>query len=137
MALAILKNIADWLVEMELNPVFLPKDLLGKAHTYLCNRFDYLIRYLEDGKLEIDNNMAENLIRPIAVGRKNYLFAGSHQGAKRAATIYSLIASCKLNEIDPYTYLKDVLKRLPEHKIQQLSELLPHNWKPINNKAHA
>ncbi|MCB9231993.1 MAG: transposase [Bacteroidia bacterium] len=89
LSLPILKNIAGWLVEMEINPVFLPKDPLGKAHTYLRNRFDYLLRYLEEGRLEIDNNLAENLIRPIAVGRKNYLFAGSHQ-AKRAAMIYSL-----------------------------------------------
>jgi len=132
LSVPVLKKIAGWLVEMETKPAFVPKDPLGKAHQYLLNRFDYLLRYLEDGRLEIDNNLAENLIRPIAVGRKNYLFAGSHKGAERAAMVYSLTASCKLHGIDPFAYFKDVLSRLPDYSIQKLHELLPHNWKPLH-----
>jgi hypothetical protein len=88
--------------------------------------------YLEDGRLEIDNNLVENAIRPIAIGRKNYLFAGSHAGAQRAAMTYSLLGSCKRQGINANEYLQDVLQRLPEGPINQLKELLPPLWKPVN-----
>jgi hypothetical protein len=88
--------------------------------------------YLEDGRLEIDNNLAENIIRPVALGRKNYLFAGSHAGAKRAAIIYSLLGSCKLQDINPYDYLIDILQRLPLQAVNKLAELLPPFCKPTN-----
>lgn len=126
----VIGKIGNWVVEQEKAPDFLPRDLMGKAFTYLKNHFNYIARYLRDGRLEIDNNLAENLIRPIAIGRKNYLFAGSHTGARRAAMIYSLMASCKLNRINPFEYLRDVIKRLPTHSIQKLDELLPGKWKP-------
>ncbi len=129
-AFPIIKQIAEWMVFADENPSFLPREPMGKAYTYLLHRFDYLKRYLEDGHLEIDNNLAENLIRPIAIGRKNYLFAGSHKGAQRAAMAYSIIASCKLNGIDPFTYIKDVLRRLPQMNIKEVGQLLPGNWMP-------
>ncbi len=88
--------------------------------------------YLEDGRLEIDNNLAENLIRPVALDRKNYLFAGSHAGAKRAAIVYSLLGSCKLQGINPHEYLMDVLQRLPLQPVNRLKGLLPPFWKPAN-----
>lgn len=89
---------------------------------------DALTRYCEDGAVPIDNNWVENQIRPWAVGRNNWLFAGSLRSGKRAANVMSLIQSAKLNGHDPYAYLKDVLARLPTQKNNQLDELLPHNW---------
>ena len=88
--------------------------------------------------LEIDNNAAERLIKPIKIGAKNYLFAGSDQGAMNAAIIYSLIETCKLHQINPYDYLRDVLKRLPTQMNAKIDELLPWNWKtlPSANKTH-
>ena len=70
-------------------------------------------------------------MRPVAVGRKNYLFTGSHRGAEVAALFYSLINTCKLNKVNPYEYLADILRRIQDHSIQRLDELLPHNWKPV------
>lgn len=113
----------------------LPKSAIGKAITYTLNRKTYLARYLEDGKLEIDNNLVENQIRPVALGRKNYLFAGSAKGAERAAMFYSLLASCTQNQIDPFTWLHDVMLRLPLHPINQIDQLLPHKWKPDPSAA--
>jgi hypothetical protein len=97
---------------------------------YSLKRWDALIRYLDNAQLPIDNNKIENAIRPIANGRKNWLFAGSHRAGKRAVAAMSLIQSAKLNGHDPYLYLKDVLERLPTHKNHLIHELLPHNWKP-------
>ena len=127
-ALPVIDEIGRWMVEQHAAPDFLPKDLMGVAFTYMLNRFNYISRYLQDGRLEIDNNLAENLIRPIAIGRKNYLFAGSHKGAQRAAMIYSLLACCKLHGLNPFEYLRDVIARMPEQSIQRLDELLPGKW---------
>ena len=102
----------------------------AKAMDYSLKRWDALIRYLDNAQLPIDNNKIENAIRPIANGRKNWLFAGSHRAGKRAVAAMSLIQSAKLNGHDPYLYLKDVLERLPTHKNHLIHELLPHNWKP-------
>jgi transposase len=107
----------------------LPKSAIGKAIGYSLSRWARLSRYIDDGRYEIDNNPVENSIRPVALGRKNYLFAGSHQAAQRAAMIYSLLGSCKKNEVNPADWLTDVLNRLPNHKANRLEELLPHNWK--------
>ncbi|WP_031992199.1 transposase domain-containing protein, partial [Acinetobacter baumannii] len=85
---------------------------------------------LDDGNLPIDNNWIENQMRPWALGRKNWLFAGSLRSGQRAANIMTLIQSAKLNGLDPYAYLSDVLKRLPTHIVPQIEELLPHRWKP-------
>ena len=109
----------------------LPKSKIGEAVNYALNRWKYVERYLEDGKLEIDNNLVENAIRPVAIGRKNYLFCGSEQGAHWAATIYSLVASAANCGHNPFEYLKDVLQRLPDQPITQLKELLPNHWQPL------
>jgi len=100
----------------------------AKAIEYSLGRWAALIRYLEDGDLPIDNNHIENRIRPIALGRSNWLFAGSLRAGQRAAVIMSLIQSAKLNGHDPYLYLKDILERLPTHPASRLEELLPHRW---------
>lgn len=115
----------------------LPKSTIGKAFHYLAARYNKIYEYLHNGRLEIDNNLIENSIRPVALGRKNYLFAGSHAGAQRAAMAYSLLGSCKLQEINPYEYLQDVLQRLPEQPINRLAELLPPLWKSAATESAA
>jgi transposase len=134
-AVAVMEELENWLLTERLQ--VLPKSAIGKAIAYLIPRFNKIAMYLEDGRLEIDNNLAENLIRPVALGRKNYLFAGSHAGAKRAAIVYSLLGSCKLQDINPYDYLMDILQRLPLQAVNRLAELLPPFWKPTNNNTHA
>src|SRR5208282_491978 len=101
------------------------------AVKYALVRWEALTRYAEDGSLEIDNNAAERALRAVALGRKNYLFAGSDKGGERAAVLYSLIGTAKLNGIDPESYLRDVLSRLPDHPINRIEELLPWNVVPL------
>lgn len=101
---------------------------ISKAIHYSLNRWDALVRYLDDGALPIDNNWVENQIRPWALGRNNWLFAGSLRGGQRAAAVMSLIQSARINGHDPYAYLRDVLQRLPTQKASAINELLPHNW---------
>ncbi len=125
-ALPILNALSKWMVE-KLKQT-LPKSPMGRALKYTIPRWDNLLAYLYDGHLEIDNNLVENAIRPNAIGRKNYLFAGSHQAAQRAAMFYSFFGSCRRNKINPFDWLKDVLERIPEHKANKLHELLPQSW---------
>jgi len=106
---------------------------IANALDYSLKRWAALMRYLDDGAVPIDNNRVENLIRPWALGRKNWLFAGSLRSGRRAAAIMSLIQSAKLNGHEPYAYLKDVLARLPTQKASAIHELLPHNWKPVDD----
>ena len=101
----------------------------AKAIDYSLKRWAALTRYLSDGRIPIDNNWIENQIRPIALGRKNWLFAGSKRAGQRAAAIMSLIQSAKLNGHDPHAYLKDVLTRLPTQRASRIGELLPHRWR--------
>ena len=97
------------------------------AIRYALSRWDALTRYIEDGHIEIDNNAAERSLRGVALGRKNYLFAGSDAGGERAAAIYSLIGSAKLNGLDPEAYLRQVVTRIADHPINRIDELLPWN----------
>ena len=108
------------------------ESLIGKAVTYAYNRWDNMMRYLEDGRIKIDNNLMENAIRPIALGRKNYLFCGSHEGAENMAVVCSLIATCKAQEVNPRDYLNDIIEKMPrmkDAKQEELVGLLPHKWK--------
>jgi transposase len=102
-----------------------PKSPIGKALEYSLKRWKELTLFTTDGQLEIDNNRIENEIRPIALGRKNFLFAGSHESAQRIAMIYSLLASCKTNEIDPMKWLRHVLEELPNRTVNHIDNLLP------------
>jgi transposase len=104
-----------------------PKSDTASAIQYALARWDALSRYLDDGRIELDNMIAERALRPVAVGRRNYLFAGSDNGGKRAAIIYSLIGSAKLNGLDPEAYLRYVLGKIAEHPISRIEELLPWN----------
>lgn len=114
----------------------LPQHPLREATAYALKQKDALMLYVTDGRFEIDNNAIERQMRPIAVGRKNYLFAGSDDGAEAAAIFYTLINSCKLNGVNPREYLCDVIRRLPTHPTSQIGELLPHRWKPSTNAKY-
>jgi len=109
----------------------LPKSPVGKAVTYALNQWEALNRYLENGILCIDNSLSERIIKLVALGRKNWLFSGSDEGARRAAILYSLIASCKLCGIDPFLYLRDVLERVNTHPANRIDELTPPQWKEL------
>ena len=100
-----------------------------KAINYCLSRWDAFTRFLDDGRLCMSNNAAERELRAVAVGRRNWTFAGSDEGGRRAAAIYTLIATAKLNDIDPQAWLADVLARINDHNIQRLGQLLPWNWK--------
>ena len=111
----------------------LPQGPLGQAFGYAIRQWRALTRYTESGILVPDNNLLERQMRPIAMGRKAYLFTASERGGMAAATMYSLVATCKLHRIEPFAYLKDVLGRIRNHRMDSLAELLPFNWSP----AHA
>ena len=115
----------------------LPKSPIGKAVTYSLNQWEALNRYVDDPMLNIDNNLSERTLRMVVIGRKNYMFAGSEAGAWRAAIIYSLVASCKLNDIDPFRYFRDVLIRVSTHPANKIDELLPSEWKKLNAETDA
>ena len=100
-----------------------------KAINYSLNRWDAFTRFLDDGRLCMSNNAAERELRAVALGRKNWTFAGSDEGGRRAAAIYTLIATAKLNDVDPQAWLADVLARLPDHPAKRIHELLPWNWR--------
>lgn len=111
----------------------LPKSSIGQALQYTLNHWKALKNYLLDGILDIDNNRAERAIKPFVIGRKNFLFAGSHLGAEHAAVIYSLIETCKMHNINTFDYLKNVLVRLPTTLNKDIASLFPCYWKPIGN----
>jgi transposase len=98
----------------------LPKSPIGKAIAYMIVRWEYIRAFMYDGTLEIDNNLIENKIRPMVIGRKNYLFAGSHSGAQRAAMFYSFFGTCKIHNTNPYLWLKHVLEVIPDYKVSKL-----------------
>jgi transposase len=104
---------------------------MGLALAYSLKRWKELMIYSTDGKLAIDNNAVERSIRPTAVGKKNHLFCGSHEAAQRNAMLYSLMGTCKLHQVNPFIYLKDVLTRIALHPVNKVGVLLPQNWKPL------
>ena len=121
-------ELATWLDE-QLNKLPGKSDLAG-AIRYARSRWHALTRYLDDGRLEISNNAAENQIRPAALGRKNWLFCGSDAGGERAAAFYTLVRTARLNGVEPEAWLTDVIARIGAHPINRLHELLPWNWQP-------
>src|SRR5215467_14465096 len=108
------------------------KSALAQAFRYMRARWTALVRCFDDGRLALDNNPAERALRCVAIGRKNYLFAGSDAGGRRAAALYSLIESAKLNGLNPQHYLADVLARIADHPARRIAELLPWNWQPLD-----
>ena len=130
-AVPVLKEMSSWLKQEYVK--VLPASAIGKAIAYSLKRWDKLSLYATTDVLHIDNNPVENSIRPVAVGRKNYLFAGSHAAAQRAAMFYSLLATCKNYNVNPYDWLHDILNRIASHRISHIKELLPQNWKPAGS----
>jgi transposase len=128
------KPIAEALAAWAESPVpqLSRKSELAQAFRYMRGRWTALVRCFEDGRLALDNNPAERALRCVAIGRKNYLFAGSDAGGRRAAALYSLIESAKLNGLNPQHYLADVLARIADHPARRIAELLPWNWQPID-----
>jgi len=108
------------------------KSHIAKALNYMLKRWDAFARFLDDGRICLTNNAAERALRSVALGRKSWLFAGSDRGGERAAIAYSLIYTARLNNVDPLAWLTDVLERIAEHPMQQLDELLPWNWTPLD-----
>ncbi len=125
----LLDGLGDWLRAQQVE--VLPKSPAGQAIAYTLNNWAALNRYLDDGDLAIDNNLAERTIRPVAVGRKNWLFAGSDRGGRTAAILMSFTQTCKDLDIDPFSYLRDVLARIASHPMKNLSDLLPDKWQPL------
>ena len=131
----IIDQFDKWLDEVALET--LPKSTLRTATNYVRNQWEALRGYLDGGDLQIDNNVAERALRRVAVGRKNYLFAGSDEGGVRAAIHYSIIASCDLHDVDPFEYYRDVLARIPTHPQKDIAELTPAGWAAAREEAVA
>lgn len=127
-AAPIITTLHDWMLAQR--DLVLSGSATAKALDYSLKRWVALTRYLDDGAVAIDDNQVENQIRPWALGRSNWLFAGSLRSGKRAAAIMSLIQSARMNGHDPYAYLKDVLTRLPTQQASEIDQLLPHKWMP-------
>jgi transposase len=124
----IVEKLREWLIHQR--SMLTTGTGTARAIDYSLKRWDALTRYLDDGEVPIDNNWIENQVRPWALGRKNWLFAGSQRSGQRAANVMSLIQSAKINGLDPQAYLRDVLERLPSIKYSEIDSLLPHNWSP-------
>ena len=130
-SLPVIEAFEKWMTETIAQ--VLPKSLIAKAIAYTLPRIEALKCYLFDGRLQIDNNLTENAIRPVALGRKNYLFAGSHSTAQHAAIFYSLFATCKAKDINPGTWLTETLVKIGSHPINRIEELLPGAESPKDN----
>lgn len=126
-SLPVLNKLKQWLDDHLYK--ITPQSPLGKAIGYMHSRWENLTQYLNHSFLQIDNNLVENAIRPTVLGRKNYLFSGSHEAAQRSAMFYSFIGSCRMNGINPEEWLADVLEKISDTKTSQLHVLLPNNWK--------
>ena len=116
-------------------PQALPKSPIGQAIGYTLSNWEALVRYCQDGDLEIDNNGAERSLRGVAVGRRNWTFFGSDNGGRTAAVLTSLITTSKRHRIDPFAYLRDVFQRIAAHPISQLADLLPDQWAAAMNRT--
>ncbi len=131
----ILKDIKKYLLRERVE--VLPKSPEGRAMSYALSNWEALLRYCEDGDLEIDNNGAERSLRGIAVGRKNWMFYGSDQGGQTAAILTSFVSTCKRHRIDPFAYLRDIFKRISAHPMKHLEELQPDRWKEKRKESPA
>lgn len=125
------------LIQLKTSGRHLPQSLLGSAMDYTLNQWPTLEVYLKDGRVEIDNNLVENAIRPTAIGKKNWLFIGQAEAGERSAIIYTVIESCRRRGLNPYAYLKDVLTRLPNMTNKQIPEVTPQVWAKAQPRKHS
>jgi len=132
-ALPVLERIKTWLDKHV--SLTVPSTLIYEAISYTLKIWDRLMVYTTDGRLLPDTNLVENALRPVTLGRKNYMFAGNEDGAQRGAIFYSLLETCKKNNVDPYTWLKDFYTRIPTHPINRLREFLPSVWKQLREEG--
>ena len=130
---ALLEAFGRWMAENRER--VLPQSPMGQAIQYAQNHWQALCRFVQDGNLAIDNNTAERALRPICLGRNNWLFAGSERGGHAAAILYSLIASAKRHGLDPFAYLRDVLEILPALPHKRITDLFPDKWKALQSAA--
>ncbi len=130
----IVERLGRALVRLKARGQFLPKSLLGQAIDYALGQWSALDVYLNDGRIEIDNNLVENAIRPTAIGKKNWLFIGMADAGQRSAIIYTLIENCRRLSVDPYTYLREVLTRLPHMTNHQIHQVTPEAWAKARRK---
>ena len=128
-ALPVLEEMETWLKGNIVHVLL--RSAIEEDISYALGHWKWFVRYMEYGRFEIDNNLIRNTIRPVDLGRKNYLFAGSHEAAQRIAIIYSFLGYCKRTHVNPMEWLLDILTRMPEHKVNRLPELLPHNWQNL------
>ena len=119
----LMKEFREWLDEKA--PTVTPTSPIGKAFTYALKQWPYFVNVLQDGRLKIDNNLIENKVRPLALGRKNFLFAGSHESAQRIAMVYTLLGTCAARGINPSEWLKSTLERIGDTKLSELHTLVP------------
>jgi transposase len=129
----VLAELHAWLQEAEWQ--VLPKSPVGRAIGYVLPRWDGLTRYCADGALAIDNNLSERMVRPVAIGRKNYLFVGSDNGGRAAAVLYSVLASAKVNQVEPFAYVRDLLMQISGNPPHDLTRLLPDHWLQVHPEA--
>lgn len=129
----IVERLGALLLRWQKEHVFLPQSLMGKAVAYTLTLWPHLQNYLEDGRVEIDNNLVENAIRPTAVGKKNWLFFGEAGAGQTSAILFTLIEACRRRKIDPWEYLRDVLTRLPSMTNRQFDEIMPDAWMKARN----
>jgi len=132
----LVERIERALIRLKASGRYLPQSLLGQAMDYALGQWSTLTVYLDDGRVEIDNNLVENAIRPTAIGKKNWLFVGEAQAGERSAIIYTLIESCRRRGLDPYAYLREVLTRLPNMTNWQIPEVAPQAWSKAGQPAH-
>lgn len=126
-AMPVLQKLKTWM-EQEYRVIVVKKSPIAQSIGYMLPRWDKLCIYTQDTRLNIDTNLVENAIRPVAVGRKNYLFAGNHEAAQRAAMVYSLLTTCKLHNINPHCRLRAVLEQMHLLTTSNIEQLLPQNW---------
>jgi hypothetical protein len=115
---------------------YLPQSGLGQAFAYILEQWPNLMRFVQDGRLEIDNNLVENAIRPTAIGKKNWLFIGAADAGQRGAILYTIVECCRRRGIDPYAYLRDVLTRLPKMKMSEIGHITPQAWQIARRAMH-
>ncbi len=131
----ILSRIDEFVVREQVK--VLPKSPIGKAFQYVRNQWTALNRYVEDGSLAIDNNVAERALRHVVKGRDNWTFAGSDVGGRRAAILFTIVMTCKRNGVDPFAYISDVIMRVSTHLARLVRDLLPDRWKTLREQDPA